>query len=412
MIRRLDHGRYAHRARTATPLVVWVVVPTIMLSGLVDLPRLFTLGPTTLLAPLTVAYAFSAWTLLVVRPIFIRPAILALWPFVALLVWCCATFLSYTPSVAGVQNVLVLSTAVGFALLVSYECYLNPRFAELVRTTIVRAVWLAAALYVVGRLSGVLGFGELMGSRSFALFALLGVACHLGAWRHSGQPLGLWQAMLLTLLIGVSLSRTALLAALILFPLSQLSVKDLRSWLRVGLMIAFIAILSYLAVTYIEPLNERFFEGDRAYQAGGVTINTSGRTEIWEVVWDSYLTSPITGLGAGSAEETLAQRDPTESGHPHNDYLRFLHDYGPLGLGLWCLGFLCLLWTTGRSGVGVSRRGEPDASVHLAALLSLAGLALAMITDNLIVYVFVMAPLGALVGASLGRVGHQLQKHV
>ena len=411
MIKRLDHGKYAPTARTTTPLVAWVVLPTIMLCGLVDLPRLFILGPVTSLALLTVAYAFSAWILWIVRPIFVRPAILALWPFVALLIWSYATFLWHAPSVSGLQNVLVLSTFVGFALLVSYECYRIPRFAELVRTTIVRAVWLAAALYVVSLLSGGLGFGEFMGSRSFAMVALLGVACHLGAWRHS-QPLRLWQAIFLTLLIGVSLSRTALFVALMLLPLSRLSLKHFRSWVRVALMTAFIAILSYLAITYIEPLNERFFAGDRAYEVEGVAVNTSGRTEIWGIVWDSYLTSPLTGLGAGSAEEVLAQYDPNAAGHPHNDYLRYLHDYGPLGLGLLCLGFLCLLWTIGRSWVRASRTEDPEASLHLAALLSLTSVALVMITDNVIVYIFVMAPLGALIGASLGRVGHLLQKHV
>jgi O-antigen ligase len=241
----------------------------------------------------------------------------------------------------------------------------------------------------------------------------LGVACHLGTWRHNRQPLGLWQAVLLTLLIGVSLSRAALFAALILFPLSRLSLKHPSSWVRVALLTAFLAMAAYLAVTYIEPLNERFFAGDQAYEVGEVTINTSGRTEMWSAVWDSYLEAPLTGLGAGSSEEVLYQLDPNASGHPHNDYLRFLHDYGPLGLGLWCWGFLCLLWTVGKSWVGASRRGDnPEASLHLAALLSLAGLALTMITDNVIVYVFVMAPLGALIGASLGSGAAQLRKRV
>ncbi len=399
MIRQLDRGIVVRGARTTNLLVAWVVLSIIMLSGLVDLPRLFVFGPVTSLALFTVAYALAAWVLWVVRPVFVKPAIVALWPIVALLVWICATFLWYQPTVPGLQNLLVLATFVGLALVVSYESYRTPSFAELVRKAIVWSVWLAAALYLASLLSG----GELMGSRSFALFALLGVACHLGAWRR-GSPQGLWQAILLTLLIGASLSRTALVVALLLFPLSQLSLKDSRSWIRVGLLVALIAVSAYSAITYIEPLNERFFEGDRAYEVEGVAINTEGRTEIWGVIWDSYLTAPLTGLGAGSSEEVLVQRDPNSAGHPHNDYLRLLHDYGPLGLGLWFLGFLSLLWATGRNRAGTSHRKGPEASLHLAAFLSLTSVSLTMITDNVIVYVFVMAPLGALVGASLGRV--------
>jgi O-antigen ligase len=413
VIRQLDHGMYDPEARTAAPLVAWVVLSIIMLCGLVDLPRQLTLGPVTLLAPLTGAYASSVWILWILSPIFVRPAIVTLWPLVALLMWSYASFLWYKLTVSGLQNVLVLTTFVGLALLVSYHCYRAPRFAERIRTTVVRAVWLAAALYVVSFFSAVAGFGQFMSSRAFALVAMLGVACHLGTWRHNRQPLGLWQAVLLTLLIGVSLSRAALFAALILFPLSRLSLKHPSSWVRVALLTAFLAMAAYLAVTYIEPLNERFFAGDQAYEVGEVTINTSGRTEMWSAVWDSYLEAPLTGLGAGSSEEVLYQLDPNASGHPHNDYLRFLHDYGPLGLGLWCWGFLCLLWTVGKSWVGASRRGDnPEASLHLAALLSLAGLALTMITDNVIVYVFVMAPLGALIGASLGSGAAQLRKRV
>jgi O-antigen ligase len=410
MIERVDHAKYAPTARTATPLVALVVVSGILLSGgLVDLPRYISLGPVTAGALLTIAYAFSIWILWVMRPIFVRRAILALSPFVALLIWSCTTFLWHAPSVPGVQNVLVLSAFVGFALLVSYESYRSAQFAELVWTTIVRAVWLAATLYVVSLLSSGLGFGAFLSSRAFALVALLGVACYLGIWRHR-RPRGLWQASFLTLLIGVSLSRTALFVALMLFPLSQLSLKYPRRLVRVVLMTGFIAILTYLAITFIPPLNERFFAGDRAYEVGQVTVNTSGRTWMWSTIWDSYLSSPLTGLGAGSAEEVLFQANPEAAQHPHNDYLRLLHDYGLLGLVLWCLGFFCLLWVIGRSWVMASRRADPEASLHLAALLSLTGVAFAMSTDNTMIYLGVMVPFGALIGASLGRVGHRLQK--
>jgi O-antigen ligase len=377
-----------------------------MLSGLVDLPRLIIVGPVSALALLTVAYTGSAGILWIVRPIFVTPAILALWPLVAFLAWTYSTFLWYAPSVAGLQNVLVLSVFVGFALLISYESYRTPGFAELVRKTVAWAVWLAAVLYVISLLVSRLGVYLYIGPRSFAMVALLGVACQLGAWR-SGRSGALWQAVLLTVLIGASFSRMALFVALALFPLSRLSLRHFRSWVQMVLLTAIIAFSTYLAVTYIQPLNERFFAGDRAYEVANVTINTSGRTEIWATVWDSALKAPITGQGAGSSEEVLHETDPNGAQHPHNDYLRLLHDYGLLGLGLWLLGYSSLLWVIGRSFVRANREKDNEAALHLTALLGLTGVALLMITDNTVVYVFVMAPLGALVGASLGRAGHQ-----
>jgi hypothetical protein len=48
------------------------------------------------------------------------------------------------------------------------------------------------------------------------------------------------------------------------------------------------------------------------------------------------------------------------------------------------------------------RRHDPSATTHLTALLALTGLLIACITDNAIIYPFVMTPVGVLVGAGLG----------
>jgi hypothetical protein len=46
--------------------------------------------------------------------------------------------------------------------------------------------------------------------------------------------------------------------------------------------------------------------------------------------------------------------------------------------------------------------GQRSAAVPLASLLALAGVLIASITDNAIIYPFVMTPLAVLVGAGLG----------
>jgi O-antigen ligase len=213
----------------------------------------------------------------------------------------------------------------------------------------------------------------------------------------------LWQAIIITLVIGASLSRLALGIALALFPLSQASLGNVFGWLRTILSVVLVVGSSYLAITHIASLHDRFFEGDTRLQVGGAAINVTGREFLWRITLDSWRESPWVGKGAGSAEE-LVRRVSPDNEHPHNDYLRVLHDYGVVGLGLWLLTIVNLLWATWKAWARASYADNPEAQPHLAAFLSLVAFAAGMITDNVIVYVFVTAPLGILVGASIGRV--------
>lgn len=388
------------RRSILSSLSVLTLVVAVSLSGLTNLPRGLNVGPVSLLGLLTLSYVGLAGILLVARPVLVKSAIIVLWPFAALLIWGVLSFLWYPPTASGVQNILVISTFLGMALLASYEGYRSPTFAQLIKRMLVRATWVSAALYAVGLFAEGLGSEVILSSRTFALFGVLGVACHLANWRH-GSRLSLWWAVIITLLIAASLSRIALFTALILFPLSQVSLGSLRNLLRSGFIAIFVATLAYLAVSQIGALQDRFTGGD-LYSIGGVAINTSGRAEFWQVVWNSYLQSPVIGLGAGSSEAEVVQHFGARIGHPHNDYLRILHDYGPLGLGLLVLGFIGLLWRIFLGWTKAVQQGKPEAAVHLAAFLSLIGVAVAMLTSNTIIYVFVMAPVGVLVGVSLG----------
>jgi O-antigen ligase len=158
------------------------------------------------------------------------------------------------------------------------------------------------------------------------------------------------------------------------------------------------------ASTVVKPLEERFSELDRV-KIGGVTISVSGRGKFWTATWRSWESSPWVGHGAGSSEYLPLQYLPPDSfyAHPHNDYLRILHDYGIVGAVLWLIGGSVLLRATKRAWRAAAINGGSQAGVHLAAVLGMTALALAMITDNVVIYVFFMAPLAMLVGFSLGR---------
>jgi O-antigen ligase len=151
----------------------------------------------------------------------------------------------------------------------------------------------------------------------------------------------------------------------------------------------------------ILPLQEHFLSGDVRLRVAGVGINVSGRGSLWQAAYDSFLESPWVGKGAGSSSHLIESRFRTVA-HPHNDYLRVLHDYGIVGISLWLLGWIRVLrqlWTQARSG---ERCRRADAPLQFAAFLATLGICLMMITDNPMTYVFAMAPLGVLVGAAVG----------
>jgi O-antigen ligase len=138
-------------------------------------------------------------------------------------------------------------------------------------------------------------------------------------------------------------------------------------------------------------------------EVGSTRIDTSGRLEIWAAVIASAREDPVTGKGLGSSQVLLGAADPGASPeHPHNDYLRLWHDLGLVGLLLFLTaagGWMVILL---RSWYQAEQLGRGTAQLKLAAALGLLAVLLAMITDNVIVYVFVMGPLGVIVGAGLG----------
>lgn len=384
-----------------TQLTLAVVALIIYLSGLADVPRQLELGPFSGLGLLTAAYACVTWTLWALRPMVNRTLWRSTFLLGAFLAWGCVS-LAWCPSISrGLQNLAVMAAFLGAVLICARESYQSRAFAARVPGYIRRSAVVTTVLYASGLACAFAGTDlSVVGARAFALFALLCVALLLSAWRY-GQRGALFWAVAVTALMGLSLSRMAFLAALIMFPLAQRPSRGLRECVRLTVWLAVVTAVGYAAVTRVAPLHDRFFKGDLSLKLGDVSLNASGRTAFWKATVDSYLESRFIGRGAGSSE-VLMQATFTEIGHPHNDYLRLLHDYGLVGLVLWLSAVGRLAWRIGRVFVIADRVHSPDAALHLSALLVLVAVALTMISDNALVYVFVMAPAGALIGASLG----------
>ena len=147
-----------------------------------------------------------------------------------------------------------------------------------------------------------------------------------------------------------------------------------------------------LAVVWSEQILMAFSGGDNALTAFGMKINTAGRLFMWELVLDSWIERPILGKGMPGPEEMLAHE---KWSHPHNDYLRILHQTGLLGFSLWHF-FILSLVGSGLRLYQRSKKGSNERVLGLSALLSFLGLFVSMFTDNVIVYSYVLYPAIAL----------------
>jgi O-antigen ligase len=387
-----------------TPDMKLLVGSVMVLSGLVDLPRNLNVGSFSALGFITVAFMMLAATMWLSSGLIApRVGMIALF-FILFLTWGALSFVWIQPTTPGIQNLLVVAAFALLIIAVSDRAYFAPDLPWYAGRALSMSTAVAACFYAVSLLLDGPGAGSILSSRAFSLFAMSGLAWSLAAWRYRSRR-WFWAAAAITTLIVMSLSRLSIVTALLMFPLAWFSPRSARGWVRTAVAVCFVGGLFYLAATRFDPLRERFLEPgpSRPIHIASFEVTGTGRASFWPTTWRSFLESPWIGKGAGSSGELISRRFEGND-HPHNDYLRILHDYGAVGLLLWLLGFLTLAGRIWAAWARSDRGGELEAQVHLAAFLSLIGLALGMIANNPFVYVFVLCPVGVIAGASLGRI--------
>lgn len=291
------------------------------------------------------------------------------------------------PTSEGIQNVCVYTMFIlGIGIVaVSTTTELEDRIVGYIRT----AGILAAVVFLATNTIGVRLYAE----RSFALAELVTLAAIIP--RRPTSLLQRMEPLIIVVAIALSLSRTALVTAILLLAVSVVRGNRRFRTLR-GLTALSLSILALnWLITSYEPISSRFTSGDNATVAG-ISINTSGRTEIWSAVFESAKASIWLGHGPGSAA-ALVNSLWVNIGHPHNDYLRILHDFGLIGLSLFLFGFLPI---TVFALLQAHRTDEP---IHWSAAMILFAVGTTALTDNVIVYPFVMLPAAILIGLSFRR---------
>lgn len=229
-----------------------------------------------------------------------------------------------------------------------------------------------------------------MGNRTLAIFALPMMALALGSVRHR-SPAYLW-AVAAVFLVGVAtLSRTAVLILVILPLLATTGMRRAPRLLVLGL-----SLLVALGAMRVEAFRERFGQGrisltevtvegkgtDAALSVGG--LNLSGRGWLWLQVWQHATERPILGHGTGSATVFTRDLPRSPAAHPHNEYLRVLHDQGLVGLvAILAFGFGSALHFRRLHRRATTSRTR---QLALAAYLATAAYGMIAVTDNPLVY--------------------------
>lgn len=294
------------------------------------------------------------------------------------------------PSSAGLQNVLCYMIFVLCIVLAATSLRLD---YTPVATWMIIAGLITTAVFAVQFNSGVLVYGD----RSYAMTCLVLLALVVpGRYREQAGLRWLdWVAPpVIIIVLVLSLSRTATVVGVLL--LCFLAVRARRGLrLRIGVLAALgIAVAMVITVLAYPPILERFTGGDDAVQVGSVGLNTSGRTRIWAVVAEAAIEEPWFGHGPGFSA-ALVYRDFPGVGQPHNDYLRIFADFGVIGLILFWVPMIVLLIRL------LVRAVRTDETRAWSAFLVLLAIALVSVTDNVIVYQFVLIPAGVIIGMAL-----------
>lgn len=380
----------------------------ILSTALVDVLGNISTGTISLNGIYTVVVAAVITLLLLGRARLAWRGLIQIWPFSALLFYSGLQCVVSAPSMQGLQNICILWIFVGSIVLI-----LIARNSEMDRDRIVRtllwAVALASIAYAISILYDGLGTEVFIGARSFALYALFGLGLLLARWAH-GSRTSFWLAVALILLVALSLSRTCLVVGVLLFPLARMRSVSYRDIKRIAFVCAVAAFGLYYAVVSIDALRVRFLGNNSIADilVGDASIETSGRIAAWILTFNSFRESPWLGKGPGSADDlngvAFADRrgdSQVELAHPLNEYLRFLHDEGILGLCLALAGYAKLLILCRKTYLQSVECSAQEASIYLGTCLSLVAVLLTMLTDNTASYLFMVAPLGILVGVTL-----------
>ncbi|MBE9031297.1 O-antigen ligase family protein [filamentous cyanobacterium LEGE 11480] len=392
----------------------YILSGILIVCGMTDVIRQVGVGSLTLQGVWTILLGISTFILVIVRHRIPSMSMMAIGFVLFLGIGVISVQINSSTSTMGLreqaQNLLVYAAFAGSIFLSAGEAYRDPVNPPAYLTKgFLWATQIAMGLYGLSLIQEGPGGSAVMSARSFAIFGIIAMSWLLANARNHSLPKAQLYAIGLLIMIAFSFSRTATIIGLLLYPLSQIKPNSGRSWFRMSLWIGLITLIAYLTFTYVTPIRDRFTSVGDGSSIGGIKVNTSGRSTLWESATASADEAPIFGKGPGSVSIPVQAVNSEAAGHPHNDYLRIRHDFGWVGLGIWMTSYTMLLIQCTRYWIWSVKRDPVTQHVHQACILAMIATLIMMLTDNIIVYQFAMVPLGILIGNSLG-LGQARQK--
>jgi len=193
------------------------------------------------------------------------------------------------------------------------------------------------------------------------------------------RDLGIWAALAVIPVIAVT--RMGMIASAISLPFTLAPLI-----LKKRILFAVVIIIIGINMFYTERIQRKmFYSGEgtiREARWDNPDFATSGRRVIWDSLWKDIEESPWFGHGANSSEEVVSSIAPGLT-HPHNDWLRLIHDYGYTGAAVFCLTIIAQLthmWTRAHRATGHNR------NLFYAGASSMLIFGLFMFSDNIILY--------------------------
>ena len=216
------------------------------------------------------------------------------------------------------------------------------------------------------------GTAKILSPRPFGLMGIVLVAWFLGGGLI-GRRWAYWVVAFAIVLTLLSLSRSALAAEFVLVALAWFNLRNFRGWLiaiGAGVVVDGGRARGRLPVRAAAPplLPRRHPERRRLqHQRDRPRRAVVGQLGLVQA-------AAADRCGAGASDRLTAALPGRGAGHPHNDYLRILVDYGIVGFVLWMSAYLALLRLTWKRWQAVRGTRVYAEHVHSAAFLVLVGI--------------------------------------
>lgn len=185
---------------------------------------------------------------------------------------------------------------------------------------------------------------------------------------------------MLTCVPVVSLTRTAIAATLLTFPLSF---GPMRKSSRIFILLLIVGV--GMGLFYSPRVQKKMFYSGQGELSDILNEDfaTSGRSFMWEQMYARAQEEHWTGHGTGSGESFVYQIT-RKTGYPHNDWLLTYFDYGVLGIAIFACSMLLMIWHCLRQArIGCHQQTRLLLLTGASAFLPFM---LLMMTDNIMVY--------------------------